>query len=101
MICLFKLLAFLFLQVVPGTLEYVVESQCGCTASELLRMERIILNKLQWDLRDVTALDFLHIVSTCAHAVGGVMSCHVIVSGGLNKQCSICIISVSDSETFG
>ncbi|XP_064636349.1 cyclin-I-like [Lineus longissimus] len=48
-------------EVVPGTLEYVVESHCGCTASELLRMERIILNKLQWDLRDVTPLDFLHI----------------------------------------
>lgn len=48
-------------QVVPGTLELVQESHCGCSMSEVLRMERCILDKLSWDLRSATPLEFLHI----------------------------------------
>ena len=48
---------------VPGVSEIVEKSDCGCTRGELLRMEKVILDKLQWDLKRVTALDFLHIVS--------------------------------------
>ncbi len=50
-------------QVVPGTLELVRESQCGCSVAEVLRMERVVLNKLEWNVHLVTPLQFLHIVS--------------------------------------
>ena len=48
---------------VPGTLEMVRESECGCSVAELLRMERVILDKLNWDVRTATTLDFIHLVS--------------------------------------
>ena len=49
--------------VLPSTRELMRESKCGCSVDEIHRMEKCILTKLNWDLRAVTALDFLYIVS--------------------------------------
>lgn len=48
---------------VPATQDFVRDSQCGCTVSEVLRMERVVLDKLKWELNFVNGLDFLQIVS--------------------------------------
>lgn len=61
---------------VPDTLMLVRNSECGCSVAEVLRMERCILNKLEWDLRFSTALDFLFLyhallMNQCPHALDG------------------------------
>lgn len=72
---------------VPSLKELAVSSSCGCSPSEILRMERIILDKLNWDLHTATALDFLHIF----HAM--VLSCR---SGFLEP-----VLGLNRSEHLG
>ena len=45
------------------TPEFVIDCNANCSASELLRMERLILEKFDWFVDFVTAVDFLQIVS--------------------------------------
>lgn len=49
-------------EVIPSAVDLVKISQCSCAVSDILRMELIILNKLQWSVKKVTQIDFLHIV---------------------------------------
>lgn len=41
--------------------ELVRVSDCGCSESDVLRMERVIVTKLNWDLQKPTALTFLQL----------------------------------------
>jgi len=54
---------FFCLQVIPSAVDLVKTSQSGCSVSDILRMEIIILDKLKWSVKSVTAIDYLHIVS--------------------------------------
>eukprot|EP00745_Piridium_sociabile_P034557 TRINITY_DN59458_c1_g2_i1.p1 TRINITY_DN59458_c1_g2~~TRINITY_DN59458_c1_g2_i1.p1 ORF type:complete len:338 (+),score=89.02 TRINITY_DN59458_c1_g2_i1:221-1234(+) len=49
-------------EAIPVTLDLVRKSQCGCSVSEILRMELVILSKLDWNPKIVTAIDFLHLI---------------------------------------
>ncbi|KAK7496512.1 hypothetical protein BaRGS_00012164 [Batillaria attramentaria] len=51
-------------EVIPVTLDLVRKSQCGCSISEVLRMEMVILDKLNWNVKTTTAIDFLHMMHT-------------------------------------
>ncbi|XP_026873535.2 cyclin-I [Electrophorus electricus] len=75
----------------PTLRELISSSSCGCTRSEMLRMERIILDKLSWDLHTATPLTFLHIF----HAM--VFSCKAVHfnSGlsGLNRSQHLALLT--------
>ncbi|KAI5936627.1 Cyclin-G2 [Manis javanica] len=49
---------------IPSTHDVIRISQCKCTASDLKRMEKIISEKLHYELEATTALNFLHLYHT-------------------------------------
>ncbi|XP_030046436.1 cyclin-I [Microcaecilia unicolor] len=75
------------------------DSFCGCSPAEILRMERIILDKLNWDLHTATPLDFLHLFHAIAVNVRPQLlaglprmnpSQHVAVLGQQLLRCMAC-----------
>ena len=57
--CFYSLLS----QDVPTAADFVKVSGLRFSSSDLLRMERIILDKLNWNLNATTPLYFLQVVS--------------------------------------
>ncbi|XP_061607080.1 cyclin-I [Phyllopteryx taeniolatus] len=49
-------------EVIGSVSNLVAESKCNFSTAEIVRMERIILDKLHWDLYTSTPVDFIHIV---------------------------------------
>lgn len=62
---------FLILQDLPGATELLDASGYSFSVSDLLRMERVILAKLDWDLNAVTPLSFLQAVSLLLYSIKG------------------------------
>jgi len=77
--------------------ELVDKSQCGCSASDVVRMERIIVSKLQWNIRAATPLEFIHIfhamlLSTNANVFTNSRDAHSQLRAltALARQCAGC-----------
>jgi cyclin G2 len=57
---------------IPITPEFVIDCNASCSANELLRMERLILDKFDWFADHVTSVDFLQTYfALLLHTVGG------------------------------
>ncbi|KAK5858831.1 hypothetical protein PBY51_002946 [Eleginops maclovinus] len=76
-------------EVIGSVQDLVVQSGCNFSTAEILRMERIILDKLQWDLYTATAVDFIHIF----HALLVSGHPHLIPSIGLGSGVGWCSAS--------
>ena len=47
---------------VPHISDFVTQTSANCSTDDLVRMERLILNKLEWNVNLATPLHFLQVV---------------------------------------
>jgi len=82
--------------VIPATQELVQVSECGCSEAEILRMERCILNKFDWNPRaSPTSIEFIHlfhalVLNKCPMLVSSTASFDVI-RRILNEALLLCL----------
>jgi len=79
---------------IPSTPELVKKSFCGCSYAEITRMEMVLLNKLNWDVKQPSAVDFLHTL----HAVLTMHYPHLL-SGSSDvgsEQLMACRVAIAD-----
>ncbi|XP_061155452.1 cyclin-I isoform X1 [Syngnathus typhle] len=69
-------------EVIGSVSDLVAQSGCSFSTAEIVRMERIILDKLHWDLYTSTPVDFIHIF----HALLVYGHPHLIPSTGHQKR---------------
>ncbi|XP_052443577.1 cyclin-I [Carassius gibelio] len=50
-------------EVIASVKDLLEQSRCKFSTAEILRMKRVMMNKLHWDLYIATPMDFNHIVS--------------------------------------
>lgn len=86
-------------EMIPSVKKLAVQSGCMYSSAEILRMERIILDKLQWDLYTSTPVDFLNtfhamVMSNWPHLFGGFSqmnpSLHVALLTRQLQHCMAC-----------
>lgn len=49
-------------EIVPHISDFVTQSSANCSTDDIVRMERLILNKLDWNVYMSTPLHFLQVV---------------------------------------
>ncbi|NWS48961.1 CCNI protein, partial [Probosciger aterrimus] len=85
-------------EVIPSVKMLAVQSACKRSSAEILRMERIILDKLHWDLYTATPMDFLNframVMSKWPHLIHGLPqrnpSLHVALFTRQLQHCMAC-----------
>ncbi|XP_031549350.1 cyclin-I-like [Actinia tenebrosa] len=65
-------------EAIPTAGDLITVSGLKCTPSDLLRMERIILNKLGWNLNAITPLYFLQVFHALCVSKGYLNHCNVL-----------------------
>jgi len=81
-------------EAVPPVPELVRESGCICSVQELVRMERVLLKRINWDLNLVTPYTFLQLML----AIGAPQNSHILMQ---TFRPLIELVSSSHSLTSG
>jgi len=71
---------------IPSTPELVKKSFCGCSYAEITRMEMVLLNKLNWNVKQPSAVDFLHTL----HAVLTMHYPHLLSGSSVTPAEQLC-----------
>ncbi|XP_039519607.1 cyclin-I [Pimephales promelas] len=78
-------------EVMAPVKDLLEQSRCRFSTAEILRMERVILNKLHWDLYIATPLDFIHIYHGLLMRRGGSQYRPVLQASLWTRQAQHCM----------